>query len=80
MSTLSKVTAAIAERELEGLEDGTASRCKHVGCDCSIPSFQEYCSEPCEKAESEGRQSCPCGHPECISGVHERLPEPSHVV
>lgn len=52
----------------------TKAQCKRAGCDCSVASGQEFCSDHCrsaagkEAAGAEGRDSCTCGHAECNAG------------
>lgn len=40
--------------------------CAHGECSCEVTSDQEYCSDQCSKAESEGTEgACDCGHDAC---------------
>lgn len=79
MSTQSNVRAALAERELQDVQDGTLRHCKHQGCDCSIAGHEDYCCDACEMSDAEVPQSCQCGHSECTGDIYERWPEPSQV-
>lgn len=45
-------------------------QCQHQGCNCSVPSGEEFCSEHCRSAEAkgiahEGPDPCGCSHAEC---------------
>lgn len=54
------------------MSQGQDEKCKHQGCNCSVPAGKEYCSEHCERAaasrpsSAQGAQkACGCGHSAC---------------
>ena len=50
------------------------NRCKHAGCKCTVRPGEEFCSEHCKQAGTQGAQgtgtgvspeACHCGHADC---------------
>jgi hypothetical protein len=74
MSPTSRKTATTPRRSASAEDTST---CQHSGCDCPVPSGEEYCSDACRpdagkastragtrKATSTG-PGCGCGHAGC---------------
>jgi hypothetical protein len=49
------------------------SKCAHGGCNCTVDSGQQYCSDYCASMangdQAAGDHECACGHPECTASA-----------
>lgn len=47
------------------MSESQTTQCAHEACSCDVVGGLAYCSDACKQAHEEGKQDCPCDHPEC---------------
>lgn len=40
--------------------------CKHEVCGCKIEDDKSYCSEECQRHQTDDDGKCACGHSDCV--------------
>jgi hypothetical protein len=53
------------------MQSESLMKCAHDPCRCLAETEDEFCSTFCARAKAQGRETCECGHPECVA-VRER--------
>ena len=64
-------------RESSGLsmKDQETKMCAHIACFCAVPIGEEFCSDSCREAGSDGVEvACECDHPACPVTARQFLP------